>query len=196
MEIVNVEEFSCDRSRTCCFTGHRRRDLPFKGSLNKFGMRRLLSVLRLMIEEAYREGYNTFMSGMADGIDIYCAKMVWEMKNDKKNDDIQLICAIPYEEQAKEVTDALDVYYYSIILNNCDVKVVVSNQKDRNRYKARNQFMVNNSSMVIGAFKYKPTGSGTLQTINMAKRANLDLRIVNMDENPEFYYECEKKCKF
>ena len=51
--IVPAEEFFCNRDTSCCFTGHRDRDLPFGGDVHKQGMKNLLSMLVLMIKEAY-----------------------------------------------------------------------------------------------------------------------------------------------
>ena len=43
--IVPAEEFFCNRDTSCCFTGHRDRDLPFGGDVHKQGMKNLLSML-------------------------------------------------------------------------------------------------------------------------------------------------------
>ena len=47
--------------------------------------------------------------------------------------------------------------------------------------------MVDSSSRIIAVLKNKEKGSGTIQTINMAKRAGIDCRIVRLDDNPLFY---------
>lgn len=191
MRITAAEDFSCDKSTACCITGHRRRDLPFGGDMNKQGMKCLVSMLQLLCQEAYRDGYRTFISGMADGIDLTCAKLVHEMISSGKFPDTRLVCAIPYEEQYREISGALDGYYYSMILSQCDEKVIVSSKGDKMRYKLRNQFMVDHSSRIIGAYKKKERGSGTLQTINMAKKAGLDIQIISLDENPVLYCDTD-----
>ena len=65
--------------------------------------------------------------------------------------------------------------------------IYTSNEKSRSCYRIRNQFMVDNSSRIIGVYKEKEKGSGTLQTINMAKRAGIEMKIIYLDRNPVFY---------
>ena len=56
-----------------------------------------------------------------------------------------------------------------MIIESCDNIVYVCDSYRKDCYRLRNQFMVDNSSRIIGVFKRKLRGSGTLQTINMAK---------------------------
>ena len=51
--------------------------------------------------------------------------------------------------------------------------------------------MVENSSRIIGVIKEKPFGSGTLQTINMAKRAGLEMKIISLEKNPHLYIDTD-----
>lgn len=188
MGLITPQEFVCDKSTACCITGHRRKDLPDGGDTRAVSMKRLLSMLNLLCSEAYDEGYRTFISGMAEGIDLMCAKMLFDMKVSGGRGDIRLVCALPYSGQINELKNAYDKYYYKIITDRCDDIVVVSESYDKARYRKRNQFMVDNSSRIIGAYKEKITGSGTMQTINMAKRAGLDLKIISLDDNKELFY--------
>lgn len=192
MDFTSVNNFSTDRSTTCCITGHRNRDLPFDGDIHKSGMKRLMSMLHLNITEAYRDGYRTFISGMAEGVDLMCAKIIYELIARKEFPDARLVCALPYREQEREISNFLDKYVYSMVFSGCSEAVVISDRFDKNRYRLRNQFMVDNSSRIIGAFKPKKGGSGTFQTINMAKKAGLDMRIIRLDENPLLYMEDEE----
>ena len=187
MVVTDSESFFCSRETTCCVTGHRSRDLPFGGDMRRQGMKCLASMLDLLIEEAYKDGYRTFISGMAEGVDLICARIVYNLRASGKFPGMKLVCALPYEEQSKEISDPMNSYTYSIIISNCDEKVVVSKKEDKDRYRLRNKFMVDHSSRIIGAYKYKQRGSGTLQTINMAKREGLDLKIIDMDKNPVIY---------
>lgn len=191
MKNVSKSEFSCDKNTTCCFTGHRRKDLPFEGDVHKQGMKCLLSMLQLLIEEAVCDGYKTFISGMAEGIDLFCAEIVHNLIVTKKYPDLKLICALPYAEQAAEIRLPLDKYRYSMLISNCYEQVIISSKYEKERYKLRNRFMVENSSRIIGAYKAKKHGSGTLQTINMADKAGLDLQIISLDRNPCIYIDSD-----
>ena len=58
--------------KTCCVTGHR--DLPQK-EINY-----VKTALRREIDSAVADGFTRFMSGFADGVDQYFAKIVLEKK--------------------------------------------------------------------------------------------------------------------
>lgn len=185
------DSFHINKSTCCCFTGHRNRDLPFFGDREKQGMKCLTSNLQLEIEKAVSDGYDTFISGMAGGVDLICAEIVHNLIT-RKGVPVNLVCALPYRGQGtRELTSALDRYVYSMILQSCRKVVYVSQNRSRECYKLRNQFMVDNSSRLIGVYRHKIKGSGTLQTINMAKAAGLDLHIIELDKNPVFYLESD-----
>ncbi len=184
-----TESYGIDKATTCCFTGHRSRDLPFFGDRDKQGMKCLVSNIQLAIETAASEGYKTFISGMAEGTDLICAEIVHNLIH-RKGFDIRLICAIPYRNQGTmEISNPLDRYIYSVIIQSCDKVVYICDEFEKNCYKLRNQFMVDNSSRIIGVYKQKKRGSGTLQTINMAKASGLELNIIELDKNPIFYID-------
>ena len=174
--------------KTCCFTGHRNRDLPFGGDRDSQGMKCLVSSLQLLIEETAEDGYDTFISGMAEGVDLICAEIVHNLIS-RKGMDIKLICAVPYKGQGdSELGSPVDKYIYNTIINSCSQVVYVSERKSRSCYKMRNQFMVDNSSCVIGVIKGETAvRSGTLQTINMAKKSGREMKIIHLDRNPVYY---------
>ena len=75
--------------KTCCVTGHR--DLPQK-EINY-----VKTALRREIDSAVADGFTRFMSGFADGVDQYFAKIVLEKK--KTNPVLELIAVIPYQKR-------------------------------------------------------------------------------------------------
>ena len=177
-----------DRSKTCCFTGHRGRDLPFEGDRNKMGMKHLVSIIQLKIEEAAEDGYDTFISGMAEGIDLICAECVHGLIS--RGAKLRLICAKPYPKQEREIKSIRDKYLYSMLTELYPV-IFVSRFYTKDCYKLRNIFMVERSSRLIGVYKDKEKGSGTMQTIRMAQNAGLDCRLIKLDGNPIFYLDNE-----
>lgn len=189
VDIISAEEFYTDKASTCCFTGHRRRDLPFEGDISKQGVKNLISTVHLLCHEAYRRGIRTFITGMAEGSDIICGSVIMDLMHSEDHPGIELICALPYEDQIREIKLPKDRYIYSLLLRMASAVVVTGNADDSGRYRRRNKFMVDNSSELIAIYKEKQRGSGTLQTINMAKRNGLDMHVIELDKNPQFYYE-------
>ena len=173
-------QLTFNREKTCCFTGHRDRDLPFGGDRNTMGMKHLVSTLQLMIEEAERDGYDTFICGMAEIVHSLITH----------GHKIRLVCAVPYEGQIRDIKELRDKYLYSM-LRDIYPTAVMSEKFHRECYKVRNLYMVERSSRLIGVYKHKEKGSGTLQTISMARKAGLDLRLIKLDGNPVYYIDGE-----
>ena len=76
------------RKHRCCFTGHR----PEKLNISE---EQLCVRLGLEIDRAIEDGFTTFISGMAKGVDICAAELV--LKRRVSDARLKLICALPYE---------------------------------------------------------------------------------------------------
>lgn len=151
------------RMRRCCFTGHR----PEKLAVDE-------TTAEKMLEEAIRksiiEGYRTFISGMARGIDIWAAQIVIKLKNEGA--DIHLICASPFEG----FEDSWSSHWkekYRTILKEADVVKYISPSYNRSCFQIRNEWMVDHSNRVIAFYNGEP--GGTLNTINYAQRKNVEV---------------------
>ena len=75
------------RQHRCCFTGHRPNKLDYSEGVIK-------PLLETAIDNAISDGYVTFITGMAEGVDIWAAEIV--LKKKKENKDLHLICAVPH----------------------------------------------------------------------------------------------------
>lgn len=146
------------RLHRCCFTGHH----PEKLSLSEGEIKPLLETA---VDNAISDGYVTFITGMAEGVDIWAAEIVLEKK--KHNTALHLICAIPhpgFENKRSEY----EKERYMHILQGADYTTTVSDHYFRACYQRRNEFMVDHSSLVIAVWNGAP--SGTQNTINYAKK--------------------------
>ena len=110
--------------KTCAFTGHRPKGLGYPESDERCTALKeeLRSLIIRMIEE---EGVTHFISGMAQGVDMYAAEIVLELK--EKHPQITLECAIPYERQAVRWPEALRNRYFSIA-ERCDQETMLQRQ--------------------------------------------------------------------
>ena len=75
------------RQHRCCFTGHRPNKLDYSECEIK-------PLLEIAIDNAILDGYVTFITRMAEGVDIWAAEIVLEKK--KHNMALHLNCAIPH----------------------------------------------------------------------------------------------------
>ena len=60
--------------KRCCFTGHR----PEKLNITEEEVKRLLEIT---IKRAVKEGFHTFITGMARGVDMWAGEIVLNLKN-------------------------------------------------------------------------------------------------------------------
>ena len=150
----------------CCFTGHRPNKLVYSEDEIK-------SLLEKAIEKAISYGYVTFITGMAQGTDIWAAEIVIEKK--KSNPALHLICAVPYPEFEKRKSEYEEKRYKNII-ENADYTKVICERYFKACYQRRNEFMVDHSNLVIAV--WNGMASGTKNTIDYAKRKGV--KVVNI----------------
>lgn len=152
----------------CCFTGHR----PEKLSISETEARPLLEKA---INTAIENGFTTFITGMAQGIDIWAAEIVLQKRN--HNAALHLICAVPhpgFENKRSEY----EKERYMHIIQNADYAATISDHYFRACYQRRNEFMVDHSNLVIAVWNGTP--SGTKNTIDYANRKGV--KVVNVFE--------------
>ena len=162
------------KAKTCCFTGHRPVALPWKSKETGVEFVIFKHRLRLAIEKAIDEGYRYFITGMAQGVDIIAAEMVIDIKRD--NPEIKLECAIPCKNQFNG-WNKINCLRYDDIVKRADVVTYVTEEEyTEGCMKLRNEYMVNNSSLVIAGFNGKR--GGTKQTIGLAYKSGLKVVII------------------
>lgn len=162
------------RSETLCFTGHRSQKLPWK--FNEDDERCIIAKnkTRNEIENCIKNGYKYFISGMALGFDMISAEIVLELK--KIYPHIKLICALPCKNQYKP-WPLCQQQRYKKIVKQADIIRYISNEYTENCMLERNNYMLNNSSLVIALYNGK--GGGTGYTIRKAREQGLDVIIIN-----------------
>ena len=184
---------SIDINRTCCFTGHRSAKLPGEGNRDHAGMKRLESTIELELYDLIdRKNVCYFISGMANGIDLICAEAIIRLKQTTRP-DIELICAVPYVGQIGEMKTSQERYIYTMIERRSMKPITLATSYHKDCYKERNIFMVDNSAYMLAVYKPSLGASGTLQTINYAKRCGLDIKLIDLDSNPQFYSSSEDR---
>ncbi len=161
---------------TCCFTGHRPKNLPWR--YNEKGLKFFITKhkLKKIIKSVILSGYNHFITGMALGIDILCAEIVLQYKN--KYPHILLECAIPCKNQTQKWGKD-SIKRYNKIFQSADKITYVSNSNYYNGcMQKRNKYMVDNSDLIIAVFN--GNSGGTKQTIDYAKSKNINIKIIEL----------------
>ena len=119
------------------------------------------------------EGFVTFISGMARGVDIWAAEIVLRLR--ESNPVIHLVAASPY--RGFEIRWSADWQSrYSAILQQADLVRFVCPGYSRDCFQHRNEWMVDRSSRVIAVYNVEP--GGTRNTIEYAKLNAIELMIL------------------
>lgn len=144
------------RLHRCCFTGHR----PEKLNASEAEIKRQLEYA---IRAAIKEGFVTFISGMARGADIWAAEIVLQLK--KEYIDIKLICACPFKFCESRWADGWK-RRYQYVLQNADLVRYISPYYTSDCFYLRNQWMVDRAARVIAV--YNGGSGGTRYTVHYA----------------------------
>lgn len=145
---------------TCCFTGHRVLKKDFDDNR-----------LDEVIEKLIKNGYKTFLVGMAIGFDL----KVFERLLNFKNKNIDIIACVPCKDQDKFFNKTQKELYKNA-LENADKIVCLEESYTDDCMLKRNRYMVDNSSILV-AYMYAKIG-GTIYTVNYAKKKEKNIIFV------------------
>ena len=152
------------RKHRLCFTGHRPEKLHSDETA-------VCTVLSNAIDAAISDGYRTFITGMARGVDIWAAEIVLARR--AQNQDIRLICALPHPDFEKRWSTAWQARY-NAILQQADLVKIICPEFSMESYQIRNEWMVNHSARVIAI--YNGTSGGTAKTVAYAEKNGVEVR--------------------
>lgn len=148
--------------KRCCFTGHRPEKLDIS-------IEELETKLKVAIDEAIKDGFTTFITGMAPGTDLIAGKVVLDLNNTS----IKLICASPFPNHIRLLSDDWKEIYRCLLDNATEVHYV-SDEYSKRCFHLRNKWMVDRSDMVIAV--YNGTRGGTRNTILYANKKGVPVR--------------------
>lgn len=170
-----MSEFIIPKEKTVCFSGHRPEKLPDGGDMSSPVMGVIRSLLHQEIASAIDDGYTCFITGLARGIDLIAGELVLDFKH--SDPDIKLVAAVPYRAQPKNLR-SYEKFIYGCLVNEADSIVYISEEYTKTCMLERNQFMIDHSSRLIAAVSSYRSGTG--QTIRLAEKAGIEVRIINV----------------
>ena len=159
-------EFTASRMDTVCFTGHR----PEKLTQSEEQVR---SALRTGIDRALRWKYTAFITGMAQGVDLWAAEEILSLR--EEHPEIKLICAIPYESYADKWDPEWKDLYENVKAAADEVYYICPRDM-RGAPVIRDKWMVDRSSLVIAV--YNGEKGGTRTTVEYAEKKRI--RVINV----------------
>jgi len=153
-------------SSICCVTGHRAFDISKIDNVKR--------ELRREILAAIADGYTWFLSGMAEGTDLYFAEIVSELKSDNPTLNLEAVLAHPRRLDSKNKD-------FQRLLKTCNNVVIRSLKFSPNCYPKRSRYMVMQSSRVIAVYDGRAKG-GTVTAMRYASALGCELRVIRIDK--------------
>jgi uncharacterized phage-like protein YoqJ len=153
-----MKEIIIERAKTCCVSGHRN----LSKDLN-------LDKLKEEFIKLIKDGYDTFLIGMAVGFDTVCFRVLEKLREEY---NIKLIACVPCPSQSSRFNKTQKLEYDEM-LNSSDEILLISEEYTKNCMIKRNDFLVKNSSSIV-VYLRRDFG-GTFYTYNKAKKENIKI---------------------
>lgn len=157
--------------KTCCFSGYRPKKLPYLAQPEGENYQSLCCCLQSAIDDAVAAGYDTFISGFAEGVDLLAAEIVL-----KREGMLTLIAAIPWMGQSESWTPAMKTRYFDL-LDRCDDVVYLADSYSARCFQQRNEYMVDRSQRLIAV--YDGQKGGTANTVKYAKKCGREVVLID-----------------
>lgn len=136
------------REVTAHFTGHRPKYLVGREKEVKLCIKKLT-------EYAIKQGKNTFISGMAAGVDIEAARYILSLI--EKGEDLYLIGAVPFDYHYSRwplpaIKDYKDLINRIINNGRCEIYQVSTGDYSYYKLNKRNEWMAKRASICLGVY--------------------------------------------
>ena len=159
----------------CAFTGHRPKSFPWKYNEAAPDCVRLKEALAAHIKLLADSGVTHFLSGMAQGVDLWCTQIVLDLR--KKNPALKFHAILPCEGQERKWTALAQEHYRSILAQANEV-IYVGQKYSRDCMLERNRYLVDHSSILLavcnGSYQ-----SGTGMTVRYAQKLGREVIIID-----------------
>lgn len=166
------------KQKTCSITGPSPNHLHYLYDERHPDCLRLKVGLIGEIDRMRQKGRETFLTGMAQGPELWCAETVLDLKKAYPDETIRLVAVIPYEEQANNWKDDYRERYYNILARADDV-ITLQTRYSGECMRNHSTYLVEASSHLIAV--YNGSGGRTRAAVDHAIKKGLDVIIINPD---------------
>jgi uncharacterized phage-like protein YoqJ len=193
--------------KTLALTGHRPSQLGGYDENNSTA-ENVKIYLRRLLEYACESEYDTFIIGMAQGVDQWAGEILIQLKREYQH--IKIIGAVPFAKQAMAWPGSQSYARWLNILRECDKIQLVDLNKEveieelcllskevsvspkyliAQKLNKRNEWMVDHADCVLAI--WKETTGGTGNCVKYAMSKNKKIIVYNPDTNQVSKYNVE-----
>lgn len=170
---------SIDKDKAVFFTGHRPIELwnayrPFQYHNQRFETHKML-VLEA-IDKCCQSGYDTFISGGAQGMDLLAAECVNEKRMSYPG--LKLIIARPFPSQHANKPKDSQAFIHNIMAFADAVVDVSPDPYNARKMQLRNMWMVDNAKIGIALYNGQQKG-GTYNCIEYARKQGKFILVID-----------------
>ena len=169
--------------KTCAITGHRPTRFKWKYNENNNGCKRLKRRLKEQFVLFYEQGVRRFYVGGALGVDLWSGELLLELKEQPEYSDIELVLVLPFDGHDRD-WDPKSRRRLSVLRQH-STEVVIAGTAENSpvtNYRLRNQYMVDHASCLLAVYDNdRNLRSGTMQTVNYARRKGLPITLIHPD---------------
>lgn len=155
--------------------GHRPKSFPWGYEESARDCLLLKEVLEAQITALAEQGVTDFLSGMAQGVDLWSSQIVLDLQ--KKNPALKLHCVLPCKGQESKWTASVQEHYRSILAQANEV-VYVGQEYNRDCMLKRNRYLVDHSSILLAVYN-GTWRSGTGATVRYAQKLKREIIIID-----------------
>lgn len=160
---------------TCAFTGHRPKSFPWKYNESALDCILLKEVLAAQIKAVADRGVTDFLSGMAQGVDLWSSQIVLDLQ--KKNPVLKLHCILPCKEQESKWTASAQEHYHEILAQANGI-VYVGQEYSKDCMLKRNRYLVDHSFFLLAVYN-GTRRSGTGATVRYAQKQGREVIVID-----------------
>ncbi len=131
------------RQHQCCFTGY----IPEELNTSEEEVKQWLET---QVDQAIADGYDTFITGCTKGVEIWAGQIVVEKR--LNNLALHLVAALPHDYGFTKKWDLDWTHNYNEIVRCADIVKGIGDYHEGDSIKARNIWMVDNSSRMIAYY--------------------------------------------
>ena len=150
------------------FTGHRPRvgmAFDLRSARTEMLERHLDRAVELLVRQ---QDVRYFLCGMASGFDLFAAQRVLRLRRSGMlPESVGVVAVLPYPDHSWDISgERWKRAYQEVLQCACD-QVVVTQEKRKDSFRKRNEYLVRNADILIAYWNHDPR-TGTGQTVRMA----------------------------